>query len=69
MMEDGTTEYVVKDVLDSRKRRGKLQYLVEWDGYEGTDEAVSWEPKENVIGSADELIESFPEETNRLAGV
>ncbi len=57
MMEDGSTKYVVKGILDLRVQRGKLQYLVEWKGYEGTDEAVPWERKGNVVGTADEMIE------------
>jgi len=32
--------------------------LVEWLGYEGTDEHTTWEPEENVI-SAKEKIEEF----------
>ena len=42
----GQEEYEVEQILDSRKRRGKLQFLVKWKGY--TDEHNSWEPFENL---------------------
>ena len=48
---DGTTEYEVSAILDSRIHRRKLQYLVQWAGYEGTAEAISWESPENVENS------------------
>ena len=59
VMEDGTIEYEVKGILDSRVRRKRLEYLVEWTGYEGTDEAASWEKEVNVKGTADALIDEF----------
>jgi len=30
---DGEEEYIVEKILDSRMFRGKLQYLVQWEGY------------------------------------
>ena len=59
LMEDGTEEYEVKGIIDSRRRNGRLEYLVEWKGYEGTDEAVSWQESGDLIGSADESIAEF----------
>ena len=50
--------YDVKAVTDSRIRKRKLEYQVEWVGYEGTDEAVTWEPVEN-LDSAQEAIAEF----------
>ena len=58
-MEDGTEEYEVKGIVNSRRRNGKLEYLVEWKGYEGTDEAVSWQGRENLAGTADASITEF----------
>ena len=57
---DGHAQYEVANILNSRNepRSGRLQYLIEWLGYEGTDEHTSWEPKDNVV-SAMEKIEEF----------
>jgi hypothetical protein len=51
---DGEIEYEVEAILDSRKVRGKLQYRVEWKGYQDTE----WEPAENVQ-NASELVQEF----------
>jgi hypothetical protein len=40
---DEEEEHEVEQVLNSRLRRGKLQYLVKWKGY--TDEHNTWEPE------------------------
>jgi hypothetical protein len=45
---DGETEYEVAAILDSRVYRRRLQYLVEWSGYENSAEATSWEVAENL---------------------
>lgn len=57
---DNVLEYEVAAVIDSRNnaRTGRLEYLVEWLGYEGTDEHVGWEPKYHLEGSV-ELINDF----------
>ncbi len=46
ILEDGTA-YTVKEILSSRCGGGKLQYLVDWEGY-GPEER-SWEPRYNII--------------------
>ena len=33
--------YKIRGIIDSRLKAGKLEYLVEWLGFEGTDEAVT----------------------------
>ena len=42
---DGEPEYEISSILDSKidKRcKCKLQYLVQWTSYKGTDEETSW---------------------------
>ena len=53
---EGKEEYNVEQILDSRKHRGKLQYLVKWQDY-GLEENT-WEPKNNVT-NAKQLVTAF----------
>jgi hypothetical protein len=48
---DGELEYEVKEILDSKIVRGKLQYYIDWEGY--TPEERTWEPAESVEHAAD----------------
>ena len=57
---DGEEEYEISEILDSKidkRRKCKLQYLVHWLGYEGTDEETSWVPADEVHAS--EAISDF----------
>ena len=41
------TEFEISEILDSKidkHHNCRLQYLVKWSGYEGTDEETSWIP-------------------------
>ena len=64
---DSIEEYEVKDILDSRIRRRRLEYLVDWKGYNVNER--TWEPIENLTNSA-ELIKEFhikyPNKLNKL---
>ena len=53
---EGETEYNVKEVLDSRIRHGKLEYLVDWVGY--LLEERTWELAENLL-HANEAVATF----------
>ena len=46
---EGQPEYEVEEVLDSRLKKGKLEYLVKWSGY--TDKYNTWEPVSNLENS------------------
>ena len=44
---DGETEFEISEILDSKinkHHKCRLQYLVKWSGYEGTNEETSWIP-------------------------
>jgi len=61
----GKMEYEVSSIVDSRrnKRNKRIEYLVEWLGYEGTDDNTSWEPIENLsnsMESVDEFNKRYP---------
>lgn len=50
---EGEEEYEVDRILDSRRYRNQLQYLVRWKGYgEGED---SWEPASNLTNAPEKV--------------
>jgi hypothetical protein len=53
---NGEVEYIVEEVLDSRRRGRGLQYLVKWSGYPLSE--ATWEPARNLEHSS-ELVRSF----------
>ena len=48
---DGFPEFEVHSILDSRFKRSKLEYLVDWIGYDASDR--TWEPAENLTNAKD----------------
>lgn len=48
---DGEILWEVEEVLDSRRRYGKLEYLVKWLG----DYHPTWEPASNLTPMSDDL--------------
>ena len=61
---EGEDEYEVEEVLDARIRRGVLQYLIKWTGYDRPD----WEPAKQVNGLAaiDEFHRRYPDKPEPL---
>jgi hypothetical protein len=51
-------EWEVEEVLDSRVRRKKLQYLVRWTGFTDDTERQTWQTADEV-GNASELVDEF----------
>jgi hypothetical protein len=49
-------EYEVETVLDSRRRRGKLEYFVHWSGYDINER--TWEDAEN-LSNAPKKVQEF----------
>ena len=52
---DGQEEYEVEDILDSRLRYRRLEYLVKWRGYDTGQN--SWIPRSDVF--ALEIVTNF----------
>ena len=50
---DGLPEFEVNSNLDSRFRRRKLYYLVDWVGYDQSER--TWEPAKNLSNSANTI--------------
>ena len=63
---DDREEFAVEEVLDSRLFRGKLQYLVKWEGY--PKEESSWEPEENLKNAPIPLAEFHKKNPTAAAG-
>ena len=59
---DGEPEFEISEVLDSkidnRWKACKLLYLIQWTGYEGTDEETSW-ILATELDHASKLVQDF----------
>ena len=55
---DGLPEFEVGQILDSIYFYRKLQYLVDWVGYNNSE--TSWEPVENLSNADIAIRESIP---------
>jgi glycosylphosphatidylinositol phospholipase D len=55
---EGEEEWEVEEILDSRRMRGRLQYLVKWRGFVDP----TWEPEENLteVEAVDTYHKRYP---------
>ena len=53
---EGNPKYEVEEILDSRLKCGKLEYLVKWSGY--TNDYNTWKLEANCANSP-EIIKDF----------
>ncbi|MBW0583745.1 hypothetical protein O181_123460 [Austropuccinia psidii MF-1] len=51
-------EWEVSQILDSKFKKRKLWYLVEWKGFSQDPERSTWEPAEN-LKNCPELVKDF----------
>ncbi|MBW0569035.1 hypothetical protein O181_108750 [Austropuccinia psidii MF-1] len=51
-------EWEVSQILNSKLKRGKLWYLVEWKGFGQDPERYTWEPTKN-LKNCPELVNNF----------
>ncbi len=67
-----TDEYEVERILNSDwvgargKNKGQLEYLVQWRGWENTDEAATWEPAAAILSK--ELVDDYYQRCPTAAG-
>ena len=57
---DGETEFKISEILDSKinkHRKCRLQYLVKWSGYEGTNEETSWIPTSELEHAMESMVD------------
>jgi hypothetical protein len=53
---EGEMEFEVEEVVNARLQRGKLEFLVKWEGY--TPDHNTWEPEEH-LKNAKEKVDRF----------
>jgi hypothetical protein len=59
-------EYVVEELMDSKYTRGKLKYLVQWEGYPNRMD-WTWEPEDKFVQAIkDEFHKKHPSAPRRI---
>jgi len=65
---EGKEEYIVEEILDSRLRRNKLEFLIKWEGY--MNENNSWEPEDNCRNACNAIAafyRKYPQAPRQIA--
>jgi transposase InsO family protein len=60
---EGELEYEVQEIVDSRIVRGKLKYLVQWEGY--SQDERTWEPAEHLQHAVNAVADFHLRHPNR----
>jgi len=59
----GEPLWLVDHIVDARRRGGKKEYLVRWDGY--SPEHDTWEPEANLVLGCEELLKDYNQRVAR----
>ena len=57
---NGETKFEILEILDSKidkRRKCRLQYLVKWSGYEGTNKETSWIPTSELKHTMESMVD------------
>ena len=57
---NGEMEFEISEILDSKidkRHKCRLQYLVKWSCYEGTDEETSWIPTSKLEHTMESVVD------------
>lgn len=58
---EGEDEYEVSRIVNSRTKgkgkKRKIEYFVEWEGYQGTKEGYTWQDSEDLVNTSEKVIE------------
>lgn len=56
---DNVSVFAAEKIVNKRKRKGKVQYLIKWVGF--PDSANTWEPEENILD--ERIIQIFKQQS------
>jgi len=57
IIDDGIEKYIVESIVDKKKIKNKIYYLVKWAGY--PDSANTLEPRNKLILDIPEMVKEF----------
>ena len=60
-----TNEYEVEKIIDKKRKKGKIPYLVRWKGY--SSENDTWEPLSNLKNAKDAITAYESQQFRQIA--
>ena len=57
--QQGVTRFVVEELLERKKEKNKIYFLVKWTG----DDTPTWEPRSNLILDVPDMVKDFESST------